>query len=45
MSIVVLSDFILCPGVRDKWAGAAYMWESSIGLSKSSLKWTLFESF
>ena len=40
VSIVVLSHPILCPVVREWWAGAYCMWKKPLGLwSKSSLDW------
>ena len=41
MSIVVLPHPILCPVVREWWAGADSMWERLVGLSMSSLEWAL----
>ena len=37
VSIVVLSQAILCPVVREWWAGADWLWEKSSGLCKWSL--------
>ena len=39
VSIAVLYPPILCPVVREWWAGAYCMWEKSVGLSKSGLSW------
>ena len=37
VSMVVLSQAILCPVVREWWAGADWLWEKSSGLCKWSL--------
>ena len=34
VSMVVLSQAILCPVVREWWAGAYWLWEKSSGLCK-----------
>ena len=39
VSMVVLSQAILCPVVREWWAGADWLWEKSSGLCKWSLEW------
>ena len=39
VSMVVLSQAILCPVVREWWAGAYWLWENSSGLCKWSLEW------
>ena len=39
VSMVVLSQAILCPVVREWWAGAHWLWENSSGLCKWSLEW------
>ena len=39
VSMVVLSQAILCPVVREWWAGADCLWEKSSGLCKWSLEW------
>ena len=37
VSMVALSQAILCPVVREWWAGADWLWEKSSGLCKWSL--------
>ena len=37
VSMVALSQAILCPVVREWWAGADWLWEKSSGLCKCSL--------
>ena len=39
VSMVVLSQAILCPVVLEWWAGADWLWEKSSGLYKWSLEW------
>ena len=39
VSMVVLSQAVLCPVVREWWAGADWLWEKSSGLCKWSLEW------
>ena len=39
VSMVVLSQAILCPVVCEWWAGADWLWEKSSGLCKWSLEW------
>ena len=39
VSMVVLSLAILCPVVREWWAGEDWLWEKSSGLCKWSLEW------
>ena len=39
VNMVVLSQAILCPVVREWWAGADLLWEKSSGLCKWSLEW------
>ena len=39
VSMVVLSQAILCPVVREWWAGADWLWEKPSGLCKWSLEW------
>ena len=39
MSMVVLSQVILCPVVREWWAGADRLWEKSYGLCKWIQEW------
>ena len=39
VSMVVLSQAILCPVVREWWAGADWLWDNSSGLFKWSLEW------
>ena len=38
VSMVVLSQTILCPVVREWWAGADWLWEKSSGLCKHHVK-------
>ena len=39
VSMVVLSQAILCPVVREWWAGADWLWKKSSELCKWTLEW------